>query len=146
MSGVVIALEDSPDRVKWLRAAVAPLQVVAHASVAAFVRDVAHYARYKQIALVVFDHDLGNMPPMGAGGMYAGPPAPNYDPDGKTGLDAAIEVEPFNAPALVWSWNKEGRKRIGGELDGKATHIRLIPFSADVQLAAAIGRLLAKRP
>lgn len=141
---IIVVLEDSHERVEWLRKAVAPLKVEHYVRVEPFVAAVEHYVRYKQIALVIFDHDLGHYPPAGSGGMYAGPPEANFDTDGRNGAHAAALVVRFEAPALVWSWNTDGRARIATTLDreDKATKILALPFAKTTEFAAAIGRLL----
>lgn len=141
MSGTIVVLEDSDERVRWLTSVLPTYTVIAHADVAAFVKAVSE--NLSTLKLVVFDHDLGKTrPPQG---MYdTSNLMLHYDPEGKTGRDAAYEVEAFGVPALVWSQNNPGREAIGSILSKgrKATVIQLAAYKPDLSFAALIGRLL----
>lgn len=139
MTKVVLVLEDSPDRVEWLTKIVSPTPVEHHESVVPFVEALRTRAANDTLAMVVFDHDLGHMPP---DGMYGGFAMANYDRDGLCGADAAVSAPAFDAPALVWSWNSDGAKRIVAELDGKAEVVCRSPFTRSVEYAAGIANLM----
>lgn len=141
MSGTIILLEDTDKRTDWLRDVLVGYNVVGCKTVATFLEAVKN--RPEDLKLVIFDHDLGRT--RSPQGMYdLGSSAPNYDPDGKSGHDAAHEVEAFGVPALVWSWNASGARAIATVLsrERKATLIQIAPFKASEEFAAVIGKLL----
>lgn len=143
---LVLVLEDSVERVTWLRAVLAGtgLDIEVHDTVAPFVAAVS--CRRDRLALVVFDHDLGHLPPQDLQDGVGLPRLANYDVDGKTGEDAAKAVGPLPCPALVWSWNTRGRVAIGRALRDHGNRGRLAPFTSSPEYAALVAGVLSEGP
>lgn len=94
---IILVLEDSMDRVRWLRSKF-PDCLISHApTVEDFEKKQAEPHH-----LVIFDHDLDLS--HYSGGGYA-------DPHSLTGADAA-RLYNLTAPVLVWSMNPPGARHI----------------------------------
>ena len=137
----ILVLEDAHERIDWLRSvfALAGFTIDAHADVAPFLA--AAKAKHAELALVIFDHDLGakSEDPPESGVFFA-----TVDSEGKTGADAARHIVALDCPALVWSWNPEGGRTIGRTLhaEKKATRVYLGPFSTTPQYAAFVASMI----
>lgn len=135
----IVILEDNNSRVEWLRQILNGYNILAFARVGDFVEAVRD--NLPQLALVIFDHDLGNQHP---DPNHAYPFLLSYDRDGKCGEDAAVEVPPFHCPALVWSQSTPGQRAISMVLrsTSKTTKVLLAEFWPNMEYAALIGDLL----
>lgn len=140
--GTIVVLEDSEERVTWLKKVLPQYKILAFVDVASFVKAVTE--SLTDLKLVIFDHDLGHSRP--PDGMYSSENDMllRYDEDGKTGHDAAHEVPKFDVPALVWSHNVSGRKSIAMTLfrEDKASWIQEAPFRDHIDYVAVVGKML----
>lgn len=137
---VVIVLEDEIHRIVFLKKHLPEgVEVFYFDNVRPFLRAVEE--NRDRLLLVVFDHDLGRVgPPLGP---YQS--TPNFvDGEGRTGTDAAWEVVSFSAPALVWSQNEVGRKRIARVLkdEGKSPWVEDVPFRPTSMLGDLIREMV----
>lgn len=93
---VVLVLEDTQERIDWIRSALPECEVKATKNVDEFVA-----WSTQPHCMAVFDHDLDEAH---YGGYAAEQPL--------TGYDAATKYGGFDQTLLVWSWNPIGAKRI----------------------------------
>lgn len=135
----IVVLEDQESRIDFLRQHFPHYEIVWFADVSPFLAAVKEHR--ETLCLVVFDHDLGRMGP--PDGPYSSP-KPYYDVEGKTGADAAYEIEPFGVPALVWSQNTPGRETICNLLSRgrKASWIQAAPFRATDEFRLLVWKML----
>lgn len=92
---IVLCLEDTPSRVRWLEAIAKEYGATVHAtaSVKTFLELCQTHG--EQELTFVLDHDLGG---------YS-MPVSLQDADGLDGLDAVEQMPVFVAPVLIWSTN-----------------------------------------
>lgn len=136
MKPLIIVLEDSNDRMDWLRNTIIGVDIIHHLSVLSFVQAVNEHKDSGRLRLVVFDHDLGHTPPHD---MYSPMVSHTTDADGYTGHDAAKMLDSIPCAALVWSLNDSGRKRIGHELVSKCSgRVYAFPYGRDLRYLADV--------
>jgi len=140
--GTIVVLEDSETRVVWLRKVLPQYKILAFAEVKEFVAAVSE--NRANLKLVIFDHDLGQQKPPEGMYMSENDMLMKYDSEGKTGHDAAHEVEPFNVPALIWSHNPSGRRSIALTLarGDKAKWIQEAAFVEHISYTAVLAQVL----
>lgn len=141
---IILVLEDSEDRILWLRKVVEPMGygVDWWSDVALFLH--ATEAQKERLALLVFDHDLGHAAPQRSDTTFDAHMLIKFDSAGLCGLDAAKRLGNHACPAVSWSWNKDGRMAIAHELhrERKVGKILSAPFTASEDYAIQIRRLL----
>lgn len=132
----ILVLEDSLDRVEWLRKHMPETQLVLHAT--SVVDFEAKLGETKgKLDLIILDHDLGHAPPT----PYV-VDSDSYDENGQTGYDAALAVpHDIACPVLVWSMNHSAAKRMYEALVERGIVAALLPFGAPT-LASALHYLV----
>ena len=140
----ILVLEDAEDRVTWLKKIVEPLGYTVN-----WCLDVREFLQEAEgirdeLALLVFDHDLGHAGPQQSDAAFDAHLLIKYDQDGRCGLDAARMLGSHPIPAVVWSWNRDGRMAIANEIGmkGKVTKVFSAAFVASEDYAHQIKRLL----
>ena len=118
----IIVLEDTIERVKWLRATFPDVAVRWAKDVPAFLRELRRPG-----ALLVLDHDLGDRD-------YT--PA-EYDAYGLTGMDAARACG-TDTPVVVWSANPVWGPRMRAFLVDRGVPVVQYPFRAELNMALVI--------
>lgn len=141
----VVVLEDDQVRIDYLRSLLITYDVFADRNVAAFLALVEEHRA--NLALVVFDHDLGCGPPGWQDDpVYSGAGTPIfiYDDEGLTGADAARTIVPVPVPALVWSQSIDGSRTIAHVLHVReaATKIRRERFERTVDYGNMVLTLI----
>lgn len=129
----IVVLEDTLDRVQWLRATFPGVEIVHCTNVVDFI---VHTRRPH--ALVILDHDL-------AGALGDGPAAKaaydaGADAYGLTGMDA-VRVCDLDTPVVVWSANPVWGPRMADALVARGVaYVAQCPFFSvdDGRLANAI--------
>ena len=109
MRPLIIVLEDDRERMDWLRRTIIGVEILEYWSVNQFVAAINEHKDSGRLKLVIFDHDLGCIPP---NAQWDGNYSSTTDPDGLTGTDAVRLVDNLPCAALVWSLNSDGRKRM----------------------------------
>lgn len=140
----ILVLEDTYERIEWLRATVAGrARVVWARGVRAFQK--LYHVCDTSITLVILDHDLGlscvRERPATEGHLPG-----TEGPRGLTGLDAAdwLAENKCKVPVIVWSFNPDGSKfmlsslRKAGVEAWQAT--MLFPENLRADLDAVLGR------
>lgn len=131
MKKKILLIEDSPERVEQLKKWFPNEEIVWHTNVSKFLEQETWAIQCNFVKLLIFDHDLGSYKweqgEIQNEGLLA------YDSEGKTGHDAAKELESnIQCPVLVWSYNSMGAQNIARELSPKmngANKIYISPFS-----------------
>lgn len=121
---IVLVLEDSEERLIWLRRVIAPLGVTLSvaADVTSFLKlceayDPRRFHADSKVVAIILDHDLGS-------------PEDKLD-----GSDAVEKIPLIDAPVLVWTSNDvEGRKMNYRLNERGFERTRRIPFHADLSL------------
>ena len=113
--GSIIVLEDSPERVDWLRRNFSDVTILWATTVDRFSRLIESTS---DVRLVILDHDLGQDDETWP-----------LDPTGKNGMDA-IRCLGTNThhPFVVWSINTVEGPRMISELESLGAIARWIPF------------------
>lgn len=128
----IVVLEDSPERIDQLKKWFPNEEIAWYTNVKSFLEET-WPIQADLVKLIIFDHDLGSFKyeqgEIQEDGLLA------YDPDGKSGHDAARELEAsIYCPVLVWSYNTQGAKNIAQALLKNlagASKIYVAPFSKD---------------
>jgi len=143
---VICVLEDSDERVAWLRRVFSGYEIDHHLSVTSFVEALKVHATTTRLRLAIFDHDLGYPRRVADGfeGDEDGTPLFNFDKDGMTGEDAAKLCPELQCATLVWSWNSDGSRRIAHAMVDKCHRVFVARFAASVEMAAAIARAMER--
>ncbi len=126
----IIVLEDTPERVAWLRETFPDVEIEHVVDVVAFLK-----ATRKPHALTILDHDLG-----GPGLAYT---PEQYDRGeandayGLNGLDACRMCD-HRTPTVVWSANPVCGPRMYNALEERRVPVVYYPFRADANMAGVI--------
>lgn len=117
MDRIILVLEDSTERVDWLKGwAWQHGRIVWATGVRSFLK-LAVLLR-PRLGMVILDHDLGLTP--GTNGQF--------DSWGFTGLDAARQFSFTEVPALVWSCNFTAAQAMQDALVANGVAVECIPF------------------
>ena len=110
MTDCFVVLEDTPERVEWLKGAFPDVRVVWAEEVDPFLRAVQKEEKAGTLKAVIMDHDLG---------FYDH--ANDRDNEGQDGRDAAqlLELRDWDMPIIIWSMNPSGASRMAGILQDK---------------------------
>lgn len=128
----IVVLEDTHERVDWLRAMFPGVHIRHAGTVVEFLKEIR-----APHALVILDHDLagelGDSPEAAA--VYDRGDA--GDAFGLTGMDAARACG-RHTPVVVWSANPVWGPRMRDALDGWGVPVVQYPFRADLNMAYVI--------
>lgn len=129
----IVVLEDTHERVQWLRDTFPGTEIDHAPDVVTFLKSVR-----RPYALAILDHDLG-------GDLGDGPDAKaTYDAgtagdaNGLTGMDAVAACD-RSTPVVVWSANPVwGPRMVDALVAHQVDHVVQAPFRADLRTANAI--------
>ena len=129
----IVVLEDTEERVEWLKATFPQVEIEHCTDVVDFLR-----ATRRPYALAILDHDLagelGDSPE--AAGVYDRGEA--YDQFGLSGMDA-VRVVDLDTPVVVWSANPVWGPRMLDALSARGVaYSAYRPFDTTHQMASVI--------
>ena len=125
MKPCFVVLEDSPERVEWLKEAFPDVRVVWAEEVNPFLQAVEKEEKSGALKAIIMDHDLG---------FYSR--ANDHDDEGYDGSDAAnfLELKNWDTPILIWSMNPSGANRMAAILKEKG-YGKIINISSSAAIA-----------
>lgn len=105
-----VVLEDSPERVEWLKGAFPDIRIVWAEEMNPFLQAVEKEEKSGALKAVIMDHDLG---------FYSH--ANDRDDEGYDGRDAAqfLNLRDYDIPILIWSMNSSGASAMAAILKEK---------------------------
>lgn len=110
MKASFVVLEDTPERVEWLKGVMPDVHIVHAEEVSPFLQAVEKEERAGRLKAVIMDHDLGSYNHRN-----------DRDNEGHDGRDAAsfLNLRDYDIPILIWSMNPSGASAMAAILKEK---------------------------